>query len=74
MGKKERESIQTNWQYRPGDIQAADVQGNIRNRVQTLTYTVPYTELGTNDKSQTHLGEKRPLVHHPGHCCTLWQV
>lgn len=74
MGKKERESIQTNWQYRPGDIQAADVQGNIRNRVQTLTHTVPYTELGTNDKSQTHLGEKRPLVHHPGHCCALWQV
>lgn len=38
------------------------------------THTVPHTEVSTSDKSQTHLGEKRPLVHHPGHCSTLWQI
>lgn len=74
MGKKERESVRTNWHYRPRDIRAAGVHGNIRNGAQTLTHPVPHTELGTNDKSQTRLGEKRPLVPHPGHCCTLWQV
>lgn len=78
MGKKEkereRERVWTNRQYQPGDIWAADAYGNIRHQVQTFTHTVPHTELGTNDKSQTHLGEKRPLVHHPDHCCTLWQV
>lgn len=72
-GKKERESI---WGTDSTDQETSKLQVHMGTLgiEHKHPHRVPHSEISTNDKSQTHLGEKRPLVHHPGYCCTLWQI